>query len=119
MTLPRKPFGRIDPVDYFSSGIETYHFSCSSCGIKWELTRLSSDDPQDIADDGYYLSFYTEDTMTWLGPLHENTATIQARARKRMNNHLCFKTSNQSDSSGCFSLILITLLVILSIIFLT
>ena len=118
MILPLRPFGRIEAVDYYFTGTEIYRFDCANCGIQWELRRFSSDDPHDRADEGYYLSFYHEDTMTWLGPLHEDPKTIQARARRHLLNHPCFKKENKSSSFGCFSIILIVILAMVLISFL-
>ena len=118
MILPLRPFGRIEAVDYYLTGTEIYRFGCANCGIQWELQRFSSNDPNDKADEGYYLSFYHEDTMTWLGPLQEDPKTIQARARRHLLNHPCFKKENKSNSFGCFSIILIVILAIVLISFL-
>lgn len=118
MTLPRKPFGEIEPAGYFSPGIENRYFGCANCGIQWELRRFSSDDPHDRADEGYYLSFYHDDTMTWLGPLHEDPKAIQTRVRRHLLNHPCFKKESKSNSFGCLSIILIVILAIVLISFL-
>lgn len=118
MLLPLKPFGRIDPVDYYSSGIEVYHFGCGNCGILWELRRISSDDPSDKVAEGYYLSFYHEDNMLWLGPIHEDPNSIQYKARNQILGHPCFKTRNKSSSFGCLSIILIVILAMVLISFL-
>lgn len=118
MLLPIRPFGRIEPIDYYSTGTETYYFNCANCGIRWELQRISNDDPSNKIYEGYYFSLYHEDTVMWLGSLHEDPNSIQYRARNQMLNHPCFKTKSKSSSFGCFSIILIVILAMVLISFL-